>query len=128
MTLSTNELASYLQVESINEDTAQLLLDLADALVVDLVGATLADHPRVVPITLEVAARGYRNANGYASERVDDYQYQRASGTSQAGIYLTEHERATLLAVKAGRPMRSVRSVKMRSASAPWPAGVIEER
>lgn len=114
------ELASYLQADSINEDTAKLLHDMTEALILDLVGYSDANSPRVKPIALEVAARAYRNANGYASETVDDYTYRRASDVSRAGVYLTESERATLLAVKGGGATRSVRSVRLRSASAPW--------
>jgi hypothetical protein len=123
-----DELASYLQVASIPPGTGDLLHELTEDLITDVVGGANVDNPRVKPIALEVAARAYRNANGYASETVDDYTYQRAAGTQEAGVYLTDSERATLLAVKSGRVSRSVRSVKMRSASAPWPAGVIEER
>jgi len=123
-----DELASYLQVGSVAPATGGLLQELTEDLVTDVVGVAKANSPRVKPIALEVAARAYRNANGYASETVDDYTYQRASGTQEAGVYLTDSERATLLAVKSGTVSRSVRSVKMRSASAPWPAGVIEER
>lgn len=123
-----DELASYLQVDAVNPATGALLLDLTEGLVLDVVGVAASGNPRVKPIALEVAARAYRNANGYASETVDDYTYRRATATQEAGVYLTDTERATLLAVKGGTVSRTVRSVKMRSASAPWPAGVIEER
>ena len=122
------ELASYLQVDAVNPATGTLLLDLTTGLVLDVAGNAAADNPRVKPIALEVAARAYRNANGYASETVDDYTYRRASATQEAGVYLTDAERATLLALRNGTASRSVRSVKMRSASGPWPAGVIEQR
>lgn len=116
---TADELASYLQVDAINPATASLLIDLTEGLVLDVVGASQALHPRVKPIELEVAARAYRNANGYASETVDDYTYRRAAGTAAAGVYLTESERATLLAVKAGGVSSRVRSVRLRSWSGP---------
>jgi hypothetical protein len=125
---TNDELVSYLQVGDIATATADLLHDLTEELVLDVAGVENANSPRVKPIALEVAARAYRNANGYSSETVDDYTYQRAAGTQEAGVYLTDSERATLLALKAGRSARTVRSVKMRSASAPWPAGVTEDR
>lgn len=128
MLFTLDDLASYLQADSINAGSAQLYHDLTEALVIDVVGLAASDSPRVTPIALEVAARAYRNANGYASETVDDYTYRRPVGTQEAGVYLTDTERATLLAVKTGRVSRSVRSVQMRAASGPWVPGVIEER
>jgi 5'-deoxynucleotidase YfbR-like HD superfamily hydrolase len=122
------ELASYLQVDAVNASTGALLHDLTEGLILDLVGVAASANPRVKPIALEVAARAYRNANGYASETVDDYTYRRAATTQEAGVYLTDTERATLLAVRGGFASRSVRSVKLRSASGPWTPGVIEER
>lgn len=125
---TNDELVSYLQVGDIATTTADLLHDLTENLILDVAGAANVNSPRVKPIALEVAARAYRNANGYSSETVDDYTYQRPSGTQEAGVYLTDAERATLLALKAGRSARTVRSVQMRSASGPWPAGAVEER
>lgn len=112
-----DELASYLQVDSITEATGTLLRDLTEGLILDVVGVAASNNPRVKPIALEVAARAYRNANGYASETVDDYTYRRAAETAGAGVYLTESERVTLLAVRSGGATSRVRSVRMRSAS-----------
>lgn len=110
------ELASYLQVDTVQAGTGALLHDLTEAVVVDAVGFAEVSHPRVKPIALEVAARAYRNANGYQSETVDDYTYRRASGTGAAGVYLTDDERATLIGIKTGYSSR-VRSVRFVSAT-----------
>ena len=106
------ELASYLQVDTIATGTGSLLRDLTHAVVIDAVGSANLGNPRVKPIALEVAARAYRNTNGYQSETVDDYTYRRASGTGAAGVYLTADERASLVGIRTGLSGR-VRSVRL---------------
>lgn len=109
------ELASYLQVDTVPTATGDLLHELTEDLILDVVGLPNASNRRVKAIALEVAARAYRNANGYQSETVDDYTYRRASGTGAAGVYLTDGERAILVGIRTGSGSR-VRSVRLLSA------------
>jgi hypothetical protein len=91
------ELASYLRDPDVNTNTdADLIVSLADGLVAEIVGAPTTVPTRVKAITLEVAARAWRNPKGYSSETIDDYTYRRDADTRRAGVYLTDGERAEL--------------------------------
>lgn len=94
--ITTAELASYLRTSEVAE--MGLVVELANGIVSEVwtLGATPAPA-RVRAITLEVAARSWRNPEGYSSETVDDYTYRRDADTRAAGIYLTDAERAALL-------------------------------
>jgi len=119
MLFTTDELVSYLG-EDIDPARSQLIQDLATGLVYGVVPQAVADgSTEAVAIGLEVAARALRNANGYASERIDDYTYQRPASTQEAGVYLTEDERSKLLWIAAGKTRRRVRSVRLSSWSVP---------
>jgi hypothetical protein len=99
MTVITDtELASYLRLEA-PDAAVTLLTNLANGLVEDITGALAPVPTRVKTITLEVAARAYRNPHGYSSETVDDYTYRRDADTRQAGVYLTAAEAAELATV-----------------------------
>jgi pyruvoyl-dependent arginine decarboxylase (PvlArgDC) len=119
--LTVQDLASYLPESAENPDRAQFLIDLAEGLIYETIpAATAHNSTAALTIALEVAARAYRNAQGYASERIDDYSYQRPNATQAAGVYLTQQERYQLLALAT--PGRSrVRSVRMQTASVPDP-------
>lgn len=100
--ITTADLASYLRDATVtNDGGAALYVDLANGLVTEAGGAPLLlldPLPiRVKAITLEVAARAWRNPNGFSSETVDDYTYRRDSDTRAAGVYLTDAERAELV-------------------------------
>lgn len=104
--ITTEELAAYLQDSTITDDVAGLVVDLANEIVTDVVGAQDDPYPaRVRAITFEVAARAFRNPEGYSSETIDDYTYRRDAETRRAGVYLTETERAEL----GGSPVGTVR-------------------
>lgn len=113
--ITNDDLASYLRDPSLSSDTTVgLFVDLANGVVEDVTG-TLATAPtRVKAITLEVAARAYRNPNGYSSETVDDYTYRRDADTRQAGVYLTAGERSELLSFTT-TPQRTAYTVAMAS-------------
>jgi pyruvoyl-dependent arginine decarboxylase (PvlArgDC) len=115
------DLASYLPETAENIPRATLLQSLTVGLIYETIPQDVADASiQAQAIGLEVAARAYRNADGYAQERVDDYSYQRPADTQAAGVYLTEDERATLLAIAAGQTVRKrVRSVRLASWSVP---------
>ncbi len=117
--ITTTDLASYLRESSLDEAAAGLYVDLANGLVTDAVGEELvAPFPAVVrAVTLEAAARAYRNPEGASSESIDDYTFRRDNGTASGGVYLTDDEVSRLARLAGGRP--SVRSVKLRT---PWEA------
>lgn len=95
--ISPDELASYLREPGpLNAD---LIVQLANDLVEDAVGTSVSADPppRVRAIAFEVAARAYRNPQGFSSETIDDYTYRRDSETRQAGVYLTASERSELM-------------------------------
>ena len=92
MAIITNEeLASYLRLAA-TDNAVNLFADMANGLVEDITGPLATPPMRVRAITFEVAARAYRNPNGYSSESIDDYTYRRDGETRQAGVYLTEAE------------------------------------
>lgn len=101
--ISDAELVSYLRLSAGDSSTA-LFASMADELVTEYVGTLTSTPVRVKAIALEVAARAYRNPDGYSSETVDDYTYRRDAATRQAGIYLTATERADLLSLAGGDP------------------------
>ena len=109
--IDSADLTSYLR-----DDTAEVTLyvELANGIVTDLVGTLVTIPTRVRAITLEVAARAYRNPNGYSSETIDDYTYRRDADTRQAGVYLTAAERAELLGL-AGRSTATAYTIGVTS-------------
>lgn len=117
---SLGELASYLPDTADDPERATLLRDLTLGLIYSVIPASVADDSIVAKgVALEVAARAFRNADGYASETVDDYTYRRGSQTAQAGVYLTGDERATLAGLDATTARPRVRSVRLKSWSVP---------
>lgn len=66
MIARTDELGAYLQ-QTVDTESAQLLLDLAESLIVDVVGNLDVWPARVKAVQLEVAARAYRNPSGAQS-------------------------------------------------------------
>jgi uncharacterized protein (DUF58 family) len=109
--ITDSDLASYLRQP--DADVA-LYTDLANGVVGDLIGAVDPVPTRIKAITLEVGARAFRNPNGYSSETVDDYTYRRDADTRQAGVYLTDAERAELLTL-AGKGQRTFYTVGLTS-------------
>jgi hypothetical protein len=110
--ITTADLASYLRDISVAADeSAALYVDMANGLVEDVTGMLDPIPTRVKAITLEVAARAWRNPNGYSSETVDDYTYRRDADTRAAGVYLTESERMELQGV--GVPLAGFYSVDL---------------
>lgn len=95
-----DELASYLQV-TIPEGKADFIIELANALVREVIG-DLDPVPAVVrAITVEVAARGYRNPSGVTAltKNIEDWsKTQRWDSSVRGGVFLTDEERAALLA------------------------------
>lgn len=106
--IATPDLASYLRTTL--DSSADLIVALANGLVGDVVGDFDPLPTRVTTITLEVAARAWRNPQGYSSETIDDYTYRRDADTRQAGVYLTDTEAAELrrLVGKGGRSAYTV--------------------
>lgn len=100
--ISIDELASYLRDETVLESSAAVLIvDLANGIVEDTYGPIVEPPTRLRAITLEVAARAFRNPDGYSSETIDDYTYRRDTETRQAGVYLTPSERAEIVGMTA---------------------------
>ena len=112
------ELAAYMQVPSVNEDTGNLLLELATGLIEDVYGAALPDPApsRLKRIALEVVKRAYLNPNGYTSETLGEYSYNRGSRNGreldQAGIYLTDAERSAVASAGGRSTVRTAQLVQ----------------
>ena len=121
MLFTDEELASYPGVEGpLSADTVTLLRDIAAGRIYRVLPAGIADVSiDAKGIALEVVARALRNPNGYAAENVDDYGYRRPTATAASGVYLTAEERAELAALNPDGPRSRVRSVRLRSWSAP---------
>lgn len=95
--ITTTDLASYLREASLDEGAALLYVELANGVVSEAAGSLTEPFPaRVRAITLEVAARAYRNPDGYATEAIDDWRGGRSADTAEAGVYLTKVEARTL--------------------------------
>lgn len=116
MFIDVDDLAAYLRDAGAPGDVLFQLADLANGVVSDTTGALDPVPTRVKAITLEVAARAYRNPQGFSSESVDDYTYRRDSATRQAGVYLTAAESSELLTL-AGKRRQTAYSISM---SHPW--------
>lgn len=96
--------------EALDVKRAGSVLAAASALVRSFVGKTwmvLEDLDPALPdevaiVTTQVAARGYSNPEGWASESIDDW---RGGGRKidEAGLFLTASERSTLGAHKPSR-------------------------
>lgn len=99
------ELASYLQLPPGSVPDGAMVVVLANGQTTELLGESYAPNP--VPVTLkavllEVAARGWRNPQGYSSVTVgiDDYDKtvrREGAALTAGGVYFTDSERATLL-------------------------------
>lgn len=102
--ITSADLASYLREPNPDSAAISLYVELANGIVTEAFpGSVPSTAPtRLKAITLEVAARAYRNPNGYSSETVDDYTYRRDTDTRAAGVYLTDGERAELTTISGG--------------------------
>lgn len=117
--ITPDELASYLRDSAVASDAAiPLLVELANGIAADAYGTVTPIPARVRAITLEVAARAYRNPEGYSSETVDDYTYRRDAQTRQAGVYLTVSERGELSGLGLSGALPAAYSVDL--GSPPW--------
>lgn len=119
--VAVNDLALYLRLsmgDAAYEDSGEkyLVVDLATSMVDELPGVWPIPFPaRAKAITLEIAARAVRNPEGFAYERGDDYGYGLPSDTRHAGVYLTDSERAELLAIKGVAPTSTFYSASLVS-------------
>ena len=115
MLFTLDELVAYLPDTASNPERAELLSDLTAATVYEEVPQAVADVSLVAKaVGLEVAARAYRNSEGFAMESVDDYTYRRDTATRSAGVYLTGDEKARLRQLTA-TPRPRVRSMKLKA-------------
>lgn len=101
-----DELITYLREPkaSVDAEAAEQVLHQANELVDAVAGLAPSqpDPAGVTAIRLEVAARAYRNPNGYAGGRLGDYAAPTLPG-GRSGVYLTDQERADLLGRPAGQ-------------------------
>jgi hypothetical protein len=109
------ELAAYMQTPAVDPNTATLLAELAEGLIADTYGGDLPTPApaRLRRIALEVVKRAYNNPNGYVSETLGDYSYNRGGngGGAQVGIYLTAFERQQIATLSGRSTVRTVRMV-----------------
>ncbi len=108
------ELASYLRVALADLDVAAatLLTTLTDGLVTAETGFLSPVPPQAKAVALEVAARAYRNPEGWAAESLDDWSGTRPAALAAAGVYLTEAEQRVLRRI-AGGVQSGARSIRL---------------
>lgn len=95
--ITSLDLTSYLREGDVDDTALDLIVDLANGVVSGALGdPTGTPSAQVIAITLEVAARAYRNPGGYSSETIDDYTYRLPEDARRAGIYLTLTEQGEL--------------------------------
>lgn len=91
MLFTDDDLATYMQVDTVDVARYALLADLVEGLITDEIGAVADPTPSgVLAVALEATARAYRNPDGVISETVDDYTIRRSDATP--GVYLTGAE------------------------------------
>lgn len=88
MNVTSADLALYLG-QDVDEDRADLLIEMAVGLVEDIVYPA---PDRAKAVVLSSVSRAYSNPTGITTEMVGPYQATRPS----AGVYLTKAERNTL--------------------------------
>lgn len=113
--IDLDDLTAYPGVTIDPDADYTLLLELANGVVNDIIGDLALDPipSWVKALTLEVAARALRNPEGYTSvtqsRALDDWKSastNRYEGdATQAGVYLTDAERARLEALLSGGPI-----------------------
>lgn len=104
---TTDDLAAALQVASVNEDAATLLLRRVTARIEAEIGSVPDPAPALLQsIALDVAVRVYRNPQGMTSETIGDYAYRRDAG----GVTLTGDE---LTLLRRYAPRSRVQSVRL---------------
>lgn len=117
-----DELAAYLQVPSVNGDTFDLLLELAESEIEsetgDLAALTTAQTATARSVAFEVVARAYRNPNGLIEFSIDDFRGKQDA--SAVGIYLTAAERARLRRLLAATDDATTGSVALRPTWRSW--------
>jgi hypothetical protein len=124
--IDTSKLASYLR-QPLDFPAGNLYVDLANGLVTEVVGDLSPVPSTVVSITLEVAARGYRSADGFTSVTTsfDDASktVRREMSAADAGVFLTDGERDRLLAALAAATTPNTRQLgvgTIRTRPATW--------
>jgi hypothetical protein len=101
------DLAAYLRT-TITGGQADLFIELANGLVTDIIGDIDPVPTQVRAITLEVAARAWRNPDGYSSvsEEIDDFTKtvrREGDALTSPGVYLTDAETDLLLGLLGTR-------------------------
>lgn len=103
--MDSHTLAVYLRAPALADDDAlRLVVDLANGVVDDVISGAGGTMPspepqRVTAIRFEVASRAWRNPGGWSSEQLDDWSGRRPDDVARGGVYLTDAERAEVLAV-----------------------------
>lgn len=102
--VNLDEFASFLQV-SLVDDTATLLLDLAEALVIAEIGT--GPWPAIAKTTvLTAAGRAYRNPSG--GNMLVAGRFTLGLNPEEMGVYLTSEERIRLLRPSGASSPRGV--------------------
>lgn len=117
-----DELAAYLQVSSVNSDTFDLLLPLAEGEIEsetgDLDALTVAQTVAARTVGLEVISRAYRNPSGLTEYAIDDFRAKQDAST--VGIFLTSAERARLRRLVAVSTDDTTGSLALRPTWRSW--------
>ncbi len=101
------DLAAYLRT-TITDGQADLFIELANGIVTDVVGNLDPVPAQVRALTLEVAARAWRNPDGYSSisTEIDDFTKtvrREGDALTAPGVYLTDAETDLLLGLLGTR-------------------------
>ncbi|MGH1563037.1 hypothetical protein [Mumia sp. DW29H23] len=117
--ITGDDLAAYLPGRNVVPDSATttLYVELANGIVSEVTGEIFPVPVRIRAITLEVAARGLRDADGYTSVTTafdDTSRTVRREGAGEdLGVYLTDEERDEIVDILSGRPRRRAGTIRL---------------
>lgn len=95
MTVLPDDLATFLNAESIDQTRAYLMIDLATKLCAAIVSPVTDEAD---PVILSAAARAYANPTSTTAQLAGPYQVSGGTG----GVYLNKAERAALRRLSGG--------------------------
>lgn len=122
MTVDANKLATYLGVDSVDADRAELMIDLAMQMVAGVLGVSVDAIPdEAERFILSSASRAYQAPTPQTAQMVGPYQVSGVGG----GLTLTKAEKADLLRLggKGGAFMIDAITPGAGTGLPPWDVG-----